>query len=113
MAFGGRVCVLEQQGSGSQFTMTALRVFANSFVRTKQVFLIPAIVGLLLLGFLGAGTPTAYGQSLSLVWSDEFNSAINSNVDTTKWKFDTGAGGWGNHELQTYTSKTNNAYVAG
>ncbi len=50
---------------------------------------------------------------LSLVWSDEFNSVTSSNVDGTKWVFDTGAGGWGNNELETYTSLTNNAYVAG
>ncbi|HXI84830.1 MAG TPA: family 16 glycosylhydrolase [Verrucomicrobiae bacterium] len=93
--------------------MTAPRAFANSFIRIKRVFLTSAVGGSLLLGFLGAWTPIAYGQTLSLVWSDEFNSAVNSNVDTTKWKFDTGAGGWGNNELQTYTSKTNNAYVAG
>ena len=96
--------------------MTALRVFANSFVRTKRVFLTLAIGGLLLFGLLGAGTPTAYGQgfALSLIWSDEFNSATSSNVDTTKWTFDTGNNnGWGNNELEFYTSRTNNAFVAG
>ena len=93
--------------------MTALRVLATSFVPGRRVFLTTAVGGLLLLGSLGAGTSTAFAQSLSLVWSDEFNSVTSSNVDTTKWKFDTGAGGWGNNELETYTSKTNNAYVAG
>ena len=94
--------------------MTALRFFANLFVPTKQTFL-TLIAGLLLFVFLGAGATTTYGQSvvLSLVWSDEFNSVTSSNVDGTKWVFDTGAGGWGNNELETYTSLTNNAYVAG
>ena len=46
------------------------------------------------------------------VWSDEFNG---TNVDSTKWVFETGngSGGWGNNEREYYTSRTNNAYVAG
>jgi beta-glucanase (GH16 family) len=72
------------------------------------------MVGLLFLGLLGSGTPTARGQTFSLIWSDEFNSVTSSNVDTTKWTYDTGNNsGWGNNELEFYTSRTNNAYVAG
>jgi beta-glucanase (GH16 family) len=49
-----------------------------------------------------------YGN-MNIVWTDEFNgSSINTNV----WTFDTGSGGWGNNELEYYTSRTNNAYVA-
>jgi beta-glucanase (GH16 family) len=37
----------------------------------------------------------------NIVWDDEFNSnSINKNV----WTFELGAGGWGNNELETYTS---------
>src|ERR1035441_2603935 len=94
--------------------VTALSLFLISLLRTKWVVWTLAVDGLLLFGLSGAGTPTTYGQSLSLVWSDEFNSATSSNVDTTKWTFDTGNnGGWGNNELEFYTSRTNNAYVAG
>jgi beta-glucanase (GH16 family) len=94
--------------------MTALRIFAILFVRTKRVFFSPAIGGLFLLGLLGTGTSTTYGQTLSLVWSDEFNSVTRSNVDNTKWTYDTGNNfGWGNNELEYYTRRTNNAYVAG
>jgi beta-glucanase (GH16 family) len=62
------------------------------------------------------GTVTTYGVT-NLVWSDEFNGS-SSNVDLTKWSFDLGnsssiaGGGWGNQEKETYTSRTNNAYVA-
>ena len=93
--------------------MTALRVFASSSIRTKHLSW-PLAVGMLMLsGLLGLWVPTTYSQTLSLVWSDEFNSATSSNVDNTKWTYDIGNGGWGNAELETYTSKTNNAYVAG
>ena len=57
---------------------------------------------------------TAYAQSLTLIWSDEFNSATSSNVDSSKWVFESGNnGGWGNNETEFYTGRTNNAYVAG
>jgi hypothetical protein len=50
-----------------------------------------------------------------LVWSDEFNGK--GLPDSTKWGYDVGRGcpqncGWGNNELQYYTSKnTSNARV--
>jgi hypothetical protein len=43
-----------------------------------------------------------------LVWSDEFSGAAGTTVDGSKWGFDTGGGGWGNAELQNYTSRTDN-----
>lgn len=50
-----------------------------------------------------------YGD-MNIVWTDEFNgTTINSNV----WTYDLGASGWGNNEKEYYTSRTNNAYVAG
>lgn len=49
-----------------------------------------------------------YGN-MNIVWSDEFNgSEINPNI----WTYDIGGSGWGNNELEYYTSRTNNAYVA-
>ena len=63
-------------------------------------------------GCLALETVTASG-TMNLVWSDEFNG---STIDATKWTFDTGSGGanpgWGNQELEYYTGRTNNAYVA-
>ena len=57
----------------------------------------------------GIGARAAYGDWTN-VWSDEFNG---TNIDLTKWTFDIGNGsdGWGNNELEYYTSRTNNAYV--
>jgi len=49
----------------------------------------------------------------TLVWSDEFNQPDGSSPDATKWTYDTGGGGWGNNELEYYTSRTNNARIAG
>ncbi len=48
----------------------------------------------------------------SLVWADEFDAPGTGNSpDTSKWSYQTGAGGWGNAEVQTYTTNLANAYV--
>ncbi len=44
-----------------------------------------------------------------LVWSDEFD--YEGLPDPEKWDYDTGASGWGNHELQNYTKDIKNAEV--
>lgn len=41
-------------------------------------------------------------QKRQLVWSDEFN--YNGLPDSSKWSYDVGGDGWGNNELQYYTS---------
>ena len=50
-----------------------------------------------------------------LVWSDEFNGTAGSVPDNTKWSFDIGTGnnGWGNSELQYYTSRPDNVQLDG
>lgn len=47
----------------------------------------------------------------NIVWSDEFNG---TSIDPGKWTFETGNNnGWGNNELEYYTSRSQNAYVSG
>lgn len=48
-----------------------------------------------------------------LAWSDEFNVPDNTALDSSKWVMETGGGGWGNNELQSYTARPNNVYIAG
>ncbi len=44
-----------------------------------------------------------------LVWSDEFDGTkAQSAPDPTKWTYETGAGSWGNQELETYCSYGSN-----
>jgi len=45
-----------------------------------------------------------------LVWSDEFDGF---SINTSVWNHEIGAGGWGNNELQYYTSHPDNSYVSG
>lgn len=44
----------------------------------------------------------------TLVWSDEFDAG---SIDLSNWTYDLGANGWGNQELQNYTSNSENSYV--
>ena len=48
-----------------------------------------------------------------VVWSEEFNGAAGTSPDSAKWNYDLGGGGWGNQELESYTSSTNNVYQDG
>ena len=53
-------------------------------------------------------TATIGSNTYSLVWSDEFDgTALNS----ANWTPETGGGGWGNNEQQTYTSDSANLRV--
>ena len=53
-----------------------------------------------------SGTSTATGWQM--IWNDEFDYA--GLPDTSKWNYDTRGHGWGNQELQYYTSnRTENA----
>src|SRR5438128_1713769 len=55
---------------------------------------------------VNAAPPTVW----SLVWSDEFNGPTGAAVDATKWTAEVGGSGWGNNELEYYTTRTANAY---
>lgn len=46
----------------------------------------------------GYSSATSY-PGMTLVWQDEFTG---TDVDPANWTFETGAGGWGNNELQYY-----------
>lgn len=53
-------------------------------------------------------------EGMTLVWADEFES---DTLDLTAWSYDIGDGcpslcGWGNNELEYYTSSSENSYLA-
>jgi beta-glucanase (GH16 family) len=50
-------------------------------------------------------------KGYTLVWSDEFNGKNGSLPDASKWTYDIGGSGWGNHELEYYTNRTENARI--
>jgi beta-glucanase (GH16 family) len=58
---------------------------------------------ILLLAFT-LSTSFLKAQQWKLVWSDEFN--YKGLPDSTKWGYDVGGNGWGNHEKEFYTNRT-------
>jgi beta-glucanase (GH16 family) len=75
---------------------------------------LPARLGTILLACACAAAQASPPQPASpqwrLVWSDEFSGPNGSLVDTSKWVAETGGGGWGNNELESYTDRPQNAY---
>ena len=50
----------------------------------------------------------SYADYTELKWNDEFDTPT---INPAKWGFDLGGGGWGNQELEYYTSSTDNAFI--
>jgi beta-glucanase (GH16 family) len=70
--------------------------------------------------FTDSGSETCHGKPAdaqprdptagkALTWADEFNGAAGSPPDLANWVYDRGGGGWGNSELQCYTSRPENS----
>jgi beta-glucanase (GH16 family) len=66
---------------------------------------------------IGASTlarPTAASAATgALLAADEFDGPAGSAPNSAIWRYDLGAGGWGNGELQTYTDSRRNAALDG
>ncbi len=58
----------------------------------------------------GYSTPESY-PGYHLVWDDEFNG---KTLNETDWNYETGTGdnGWGNNELEYYTSRPQNIFLS-
>jgi beta-glucanase (GH16 family) len=54
-------------------------------------------------------SPPTSNRNWQLSWTDEFNDPNGSAPDPAKWAFVTGGKGFGNNELETYTSHLTNA----
>lgn len=55
----------------------------------------------------GYETPTTY-TGYEKAWQDEFSG---TTLDAASWTYESGAGGWGNNELQNYTNRPDNLYL--
>lgn len=64
------------------------------------------IAAVVVIGSVGTpgGSAEAANPAWRLVWADEFDGARGTKPDPATWTIQTGAGGWGNKELQTYTT---------
>jgi beta-glucanase (GH16 family) len=70
----------------------------------------PFVLGVLWLASIGTTTSASPARpTWHLTWSDEFNAPDGTQPDPRKWSFELGGKGWGNNELETYTSRPVNA----
>jgi beta-glucanase (GH16 family) len=123
------VAVVNPDSSGNvSFTATAANAlsfdfdFGNGIIQTvdsgKVTYKYP-VSGTYTVNVVASGTG-GQAKSMStmvtvvvksgLVWSDEFDTP--GAPDPSKWTYDTGGGGWGNNELEFYTSRSSNVYVS-
>ncbi len=84
-----------------------LRFARHNFVSLfALVLLIPAVSKT---AAAQCGTTPATGAiTWTTNWCDEFSGTANSPISSANWTYDTGGGGFGNNELETYCAPTSN-----
>ena len=93
-----------------------IRFVSESQIRAPELLVIKVLSVVALL-FLSVGmNPQEAASAIrqpewKLVWSDEFNGSNGSPIDQSKWVSEVGGKGWGNHELEYYTSRPQNLYI--
>jgi beta-glucanase (GH16 family) len=92
------------QGAGATMKSSAQRMNVLKLVLASVIF-----AGCLY-ATAQSGPASPAASPWTLVWSDEFNGPNGSAVDASKWASETGGNGWGNNELEYYTSRPQNAY---
>jgi beta-glucanase (GH16 family) len=77
----------------------------------KTALCLLSLVALSLLSLRGEVQKEKPPAGYTLIWSDEFNGRNGSLPDPAKWTYDIGGSGWGNHELEYYTNRRENARI--
>ena len=67
----------------------------------------------LIISILVLLSASAGAQTYTLRWTDEFDGPAGNSPDQAKWGYDIGGNGWGNNELETYTRRSDNAFLDG
>ncbi len=88
----------------------------SSRIRIQAVSFIVLFFTLLLVTSCGGQAaqstpPPSPTPSYQVVWADEFSEPDGSAPDATKWAIQTGGNGWGNNELEYYTTRPQNVQV--
>src|SRR5260221_10531423 len=66
-----------------------------------------------LITFLVVCANSVEAQNWTPTFTEEFFGSANGAVNSLNWTYDIGGNGWGNNELETYTNRTENAYLDG
>jgi beta-glucanase (GH16 family) len=81
-------------------------------MRRSRFLIAAAAVVVTLSGGLAVSSRSDRAEAAT-VWNEDFNGAAGTGVDSSKWSFDTGGSGFGNQELEYYTSGTSNVAMDG
>ena len=82
-------------------------------MRRRAVLAAAAGLGAAGLGAMGLGIADLVSGGPSYTFADDFDGPAGSAPDPSKWGYDLGGGGWGNGELETYTSSRENSFLDG
>jgi beta-glucanase (GH16 family) len=82
-----------------------MKNYFRVFNKPQHIFLAIIFCG----QFVAAKNCMAQTKYTQLVWADEFN--YSGAPDSSKWTYDLGGSGWGNHELEYYTDRPENVTV--
>lgn len=89
--------ILKNEAVARQTASTPAAIFMDAIAKIGQIVGAATLIGS---GFVATAGAQAWGEP---VWSDEFNSTeAGAAPDASKWTFDVGGSGWGNHELEVY-----------
>ena len=91
------------------FRFSKTLLISNALAVAWPVFVFASI--LISYSILCSSASAKDPKGWQLTWSDEFDGPKGSPADSSKWSFDIGGNGWGNNELETYTSRIANSYV--
>jgi len=82
-----------------------MKNYFRVFIKPQHIFLALILYG----QFIAVQNCMAQTKYTKLVWADEFN--YSGTPDSSKWIYDLGGSGWGNHELEYYTKRAENVTV--
>jgi beta-glucanase (GH16 family) len=89
--------IVQEEAVTRPARLTRAAIFKRALANIGRIVSAAALIGSV---FAVAARAQSWGDP---VWSDEFNaSEAGAAPDASKWTFDVGGSGWGNHELEVY-----------
>jgi beta-glucanase (GH16 family) len=92
--------------------INSLKILIHS-VTSIAVASYTAVGVVLLPPSVGPLSPRLTASEMTLVGAEDFTGSWGSPPNPAYWGYDLGGGGWGNNELQTYTSNRDNVRLSG
>jgi len=85
----------------------------HAHLRVLALTLVAGLAGAALLSGSASAAIPAPPAGFTLTWSDDFNGAAGTGVNTGNWLYDTGTGIFGTGEIETMTNSTANVFQDG